>query len=76
MVLARQLYGERWKGKTAYALGVRRDTLDKIVRGKLALAPGLLLKLQLHYEEVSHADRANASVLQLPTSTAEPARRV
>jgi hypothetical protein len=58
--LARRLYGENWKGPTAFALGVRRDTLNKIMRGKLPLQPGLLLKLQLHYEETihEHDDRA------------------
>jgi hypothetical protein len=58
--LARRLYGDNWKGPTAQALGVRRDTLNKIMRGKLSLQPGLLLKLQVHYEETINVNNDRA----------------
>ena len=61
IVLARQLYGEKWKGPTAYALGVRRDTLNKIAKGRRELHPGLLMQLQLHYEEETSHDQQNSS---------------
>jgi hypothetical protein len=48
--LACRLYGQNWKGPTARALGIRRDTLNKIAKRRRELAPGLLLRLQLHYE--------------------------
>lgn len=54
--LAHQLYGENWKGPTAFALRCRRDTLNKIAKGRRALPDGLLLQLQLHYEAVLDSD--------------------
>lgn len=65
ITLAYQLYGENWKGPTAYALGIRRDTLNKIAKGRRELHPGLLMQLQLHYEAVHDGDRTDAAILQV-----------
>ena len=61
IVLARKLYGENWKGPTGFALKVRRDTLDKIARGRRALPPGLLLQMQLHYEKETSDDQQDSN---------------
>ena len=52
ITLATKLYGENWKGPTARALGIRRDTLNKIAKRRRELPLGLLHRLQLHYEAV------------------------
>jgi hypothetical protein len=56
--LGRRLFGEHWMMATAKQLHIRRDTVNKIMRGKLALRPGLLLKMQLLYEEKKNVDNA------------------
>jgi hypothetical protein len=49
--LGQRLFGDHWKMAAAKRLGVRYDTINKIMRGRLPLRPGLLLKMQLLYEE-------------------------
>jgi hypothetical protein len=54
--LGQRLFGEKWKMASAKHLGVRYDTINKIMRGRLPLRPGLLLKMQLLYEEMTHGN--------------------